>query len=48
MYTVEMASCGVICLPSFMKTDSGVQAILRFNLRNFNGCNAGINDGREL
>jgi hypothetical protein len=48
MYTVEMASCGMICLASFMKTDSGVQAIVRFCLRNFNGCNVGITDGREL
>jgi hypothetical protein len=29
MYTVEMASGGMIILPSFMKIDVGVQTILR-------------------
>jgi hypothetical protein len=28
-YAVETASCGMIFLPSFMKTGIGVQAILR-------------------
>jgi hypothetical protein len=26
----------------------GIQAILRFCLNNFNGCNVGITDGKEL
>jgi hypothetical protein len=34
MYAVEMASCGMIYLPSFMKIAASVQAILRFCLRN--------------
>jgi hypothetical protein len=48
MYAVEMASCGKICLPSFMKIATGVQAILRFRLRNLKGCNVGITDGRDF
>jgi hypothetical protein len=48
MYAIDMASCGVIYAPSFMKIDTGVQAILRFCLRNVRGCNVGITDGTEL
>jgi hypothetical protein len=48
MYAVEMASCGMIYLPSFMKTATGIQAVLRFCLRNLKGSNAGIIDGRDL
>jgi hypothetical protein len=50
MYTVEMASCGMIYsyLPSFMKIGIGVQAALRFCLRNLRGCNVGITDGKDL
>jgi hypothetical protein len=48
MYAVEMASCGMIYLPSFMKTAKGVQAILRFCLSNLTGCNVGITNGRNL
>jgi hypothetical protein len=29
-------------------TCTGVQAILRFGLCKFNGCNIGIRDGKEL
>jgi uncharacterized protein YraI len=35
-------------IPSFMTIDSGIQAILRFCLRNLNGCNVDITDGRIL
>jgi uncharacterized protein YraI len=45
-YAVGMDSCGMIYVPSFVKIDTGVQAILRFCFRNFGGCNVGINDGR--
>jgi hypothetical protein len=45
---VEMAACGMIYLPCFMKVDTGVQAILRFCLGNLNGCIIGITDGRDL
>jgi hypothetical protein len=48
MYAVEMASCGMIYLPSFMKIGTGVQAILRFCLRYLRGCIVGISDGRGV
>jgi hypothetical protein len=48
IYTVEMPSCGMAFLPTFMKTGTGVHAILRFCLRNLNGCNVGITEGEEL
>jgi uncharacterized protein YraI len=48
LYSFEMASCGIIYLPSFMKIAAGLQAILRFCLRNLKGCNVGITDGRYL
>jgi hypothetical protein len=37
-----------IYLPSFVKIDTGFQAILRFYLRNFNGYNVCITDRRVL
>jgi hypothetical protein len=33
MDTAEMASCGMIYLPSFMKIDAGVHAVIRFCLK---------------
>jgi hypothetical protein len=50
MYAIEMASGGMIYsyVSSFKKVGTGVQAILRFCLRNLRGCNAGITDGRDL
>jgi hypothetical protein len=45
---VETGSGGMICLLSFMKFGVGVQAILRFVLSNWNGCNVGITDGRDV
>jgi hypothetical protein len=47
-YAVEIASCGMIYLMSFIKIGTGVQAILRFGLRNLRGCNVGITDGRDF
>jgi hypothetical protein len=47
-YAVEIASYGMIYLLSFRKTGAGIQAILRFCLRNLRGCNIGITDGRNL
>jgi hypothetical protein len=47
-YTAEIASCGIIPVPSFLKIGTGVQAILRFFLRNLRGCNVGITDGRNF
>jgi hypothetical protein len=43
-----MASCGIVCVPSFMKMDTGVQAISRFCLINLSGCNVVFTDGRDL
>jgi hypothetical protein len=40
-YAVQMAPWVMLCLPSFMKIGTGVQAVLRFCLRNLIGCNAG-------
>jgi hypothetical protein len=34
IYAVELAPCGMIYLPSFMKIATAHQAILRFCLRN--------------
>jgi hypothetical protein len=48
LYTVEMASYGMIFLPDFMKIGAGVESILRFCLRSLNGCNVGITDGSDL
>jgi hypothetical protein len=47
-YTVEVVSDGMINTSSFIKTGTGAQAILRFCLRNLNGCNVGIIDGNDL
>jgi hypothetical protein len=48
MYVGEMPSCGTIFLQSFMKTGTGVQAILMFHLSNSNGCNVCITDRKDL
>jgi hypothetical protein len=45
---VEMASCGMICIPSFMKTGADIQAIVRFCPRNLRVSNVGITDERDL
>jgi hypothetical protein len=45
MYAVEMASRGMINMPSFIKNGIGVQVILRLCLRNLRGCNVGITEG---
>jgi hypothetical protein len=33
---------------TLIKIGTGIQAILRFCLRNSRGCNAGITDGRDV
>jgi hypothetical protein len=48
MYATEVASSGMIYLPSFMKTGTGIQAILRLCFGNLRGCKVGITDGRDL
>jgi hypothetical protein len=45
---VETASCGMIYIPSFRNTGTGVQAILRFRPINLRGCNVGITEGMDL
>jgi hypothetical protein len=47
-YTSEMASCGMIYIPSVMKSDKGNQAILRFCLSILRDCNVGNIDERDL
>jgi hypothetical protein len=47
-YAVQMAACDMIYIPSFMKNGGGVQAVLRFCLRNLRHCNDDIADGRDL
>jgi hypothetical protein len=47
-YAVEMASCSMIYLPSFMKIGVSVQAILRFLLRNLRVCKIGITEQKDL
>jgi hypothetical protein len=43
---VEMASSGMMYVPSFMNIGTGDQAVLKSCLRNFTGFNVGIADGR--
>jgi hypothetical protein len=42
---IEMASCRMMCLPSFMKIGKCVHAIFRFFLSSLRGCSVGITDG---
>jgi hypothetical protein len=50
MCTIDIVSGGMVYtyIPSFMKTDICVQAILRFCPRNLRGCNVGITVVRLL
>jgi hypothetical protein len=43
-----MASYDMVNIPSFMETGAGVQAILKFCLRNLRVCNVGITKVRDL
>jgi hypothetical protein len=47
---VQIVSCGMIYICSFMKTGTGVQAIpaLLFCFKNITGCNVGVTDGWHL
>jgi hypothetical protein len=45
---LEMASYGLIYIPSVIKIGMGVQAILRLYLNSCRGCNVSIADGRGL
>jgi hypothetical protein len=44
-YTIDMASYGMIYIPSFVKIDPWINAILRFLLKNLRWYNVGINEG---
>jgi hypothetical protein len=46
VYDVEMAYYGIIYVPSFMKINTDIQTVLRFDLSNFTDFNVGIIDGR--
>jgi hypothetical protein len=48
IYVVDMASCGMIYIPSFIKISTVFRAILRLYLRNMRRCNVGITEGRYL
>jgi hypothetical protein len=47
-YAIEMASCGMMYIPRFMKIGADIQAILRLCLRSLRDCNVGITDGWDL
>jgi hypothetical protein len=47
-YGAEMLLFRIIYVPSFMKIDAGVLAILRICLRNLRGCNVAVTDGWDL
>jgi hypothetical protein len=48
MCTVEMASCGLIYIPSFMEIGTDVQAILRFSLSSLKVVNVRVIVGRDF
>jgi hypothetical protein len=45
-YTIEVVSCGVIYILSFIKIGRGIQTLLRFCHRKSKGCHFGITDER--
>jgi hypothetical protein len=45
---IEMASCVMIYVLSFMKIGTGVQAIFRRCLKNLTGCSVSVTGGRDL
>jgi hypothetical protein len=47
-YAVEMASCGMMYIPSFMKIGMDVHAMLMFCLSNLRVFNVDITNGRNL
>jgi hypothetical protein len=47
-YVIEMASCGMTCIPRFLKIGRGVQVILRFNLSSLRDYSVCITEGRNL
>jgi hypothetical protein len=47
-YAIDMNSCVMIFIQSFMKIDAGVQALLRFGFSNLRGCSFGITEEKDL
>jgi hypothetical protein len=47
-YAVEMASSGMIYVPSSMKIGSGFRGLVRLSFRNFRGCDVDTTDARDL
>jgi uncharacterized protein YraI len=47
-YSVEIASGGMVYIPSFMTIGSGVQVIFRYCLHDLTGCSVGISEGWDL
>jgi hypothetical protein len=47
IYVVEMDSCSMIYIPSFMNIDTAIHRILRICFRNLNVCNVGITERLE-
>jgi hypothetical protein len=45
---LDMTSCGMIYIPSFIKIGTGLKEILKFCLGNFRGCVVGSRDGMDL
>jgi hypothetical protein len=45
---LEMASSGMMYIPSFKTIGSDIQVLLRFCLNCVRGCNVGITDGKDL
>jgi hypothetical protein len=48
MYAVHVIQLLMMYFLSFMKIDTGVQAVLRTRLCNLNGCNVGITDRSDI
>jgi hypothetical protein len=48
MYAVEMGSCDMIYLLSFMNIDTSVQVIIRLGFRYLRGCSVGIPSRRVV
>jgi hypothetical protein len=47
-YAIEIASCGMIHIPSYIKIGTGIQAILWCFLRNLKDCNVGMALGKDI
>jgi hypothetical protein len=48
IYPGKMGSGGKIYIPNFVKIGTGIQAILRFYLRNMKYCKVSVTDRKDL